>query len=108
MYEFLTSPLQKGVLLQCTIKRDKSGITNKLFPLYHVGLSNGFKYLMSAKKKGFNKSSNYYISLNQNDPTRNDNYLLGKVRSNFLGTEFSIFDKGQNPSKAKSYESVRQ
>lgn len=26
---------------------------------------------------------------------------LGKVRSNFLGTEFSIFDTGINPHKAK-------
>ena len=32
---------------------------------------------------------------------------LGKVRSNFLGTEFSIYDNGSNPEKAKTPESVR-
>jgi tubby-related protein 1 len=26
---------------------------------------------------------------------------LGKVRSNFLGTEFSIFDNGKGPKKAE-------
>ena len=26
---------------------------------------------------------------------------LGKVRSNFLGTEFSIFDTGVNPNRTK-------
>jgi hypothetical protein len=33
--------------------------------------------------------------------------FLGKVRSNFLGTEFSIFDAGSNPEKAKTPDSVR-
>jgi hypothetical protein len=32
---------------------------------------------------------------------------LGKLRSNFLGTEFYLYDNGENPKKAKSYESVR-
>ena len=31
-----------------------------------------------------------------------DNNILGKVRANFLGTEFYIFDEGCNPNKAKS------
>jgi hypothetical protein len=33
--------------------------------------------------------------------------FLGKVRSNFLGTEFSLYDNGANPDKAKNPESVR-
>ena len=32
---------------------------------------------------------------------------IGKVRSNFLGTEFYIFDTGENPDKAKSAEEIR-
>lgn len=32
---------------------------------------------------------------------------LGKLRSNFLGTEFYIYDSGENPKKAKNFESVR-
>jgi|LauGreDrversion4_2_1035121.scaffolds.fasta_scaffold142097_1 tubby-related protein 1 len=32
---------------------------------------------------------------------------LGKVRSNFLGTEFCLYDSGKNPKKAKDKESVR-
>ena len=30
---------------------------------------------------------------------KNENYL-GKVRSNFLGTEFIFYDNGDNPKKA--------
>jgi hypothetical protein len=29
---------------------------------------------------------------------------LGKARSNFLGTEFYLFDNGDNPKKAKTIE----
>jgi tubby-related protein 1 len=32
---------------------------------------------------------------------------LGKLRSNFLGTEFYLYDNGENPKKAKGFESVR-
>ena len=32
---------------------------------------------------------------------------LGKVRSNFLGTEFYIFDTGENPDKAKTADDIR-
>ena len=33
---------------------------------------------------------------------------LGKVRSNFLGTEFLIFDTGANPRKVKVNDEVRR
>jgi len=62
MNAFLKNPVPKGVIVQCTIKRDKSGLVNKIYPTYHVHLSKSFKYLMSGKKKGLNKTSNYYIS----------------------------------------------
>jgi len=32
---------------------------------------------------------------------------LGKLRSNFLGTEFYIYDDGKNPKNAKSINDVR-
>jgi tubby-related protein 1 len=33
--------------------------------------------------------------------TKSANYV-GKVRSNFLGTEFAVYDDGQNPRDIKS------
>jgi tubby-related protein 1 len=33
---------------------------------------------------------------------------LGKVRSNFMGTEFLFYDNGLNPSKTKSQDQIRQ
>lgn len=56
---------------------------------------------MSAKKKSGNKSSNYSLSLDRNDFGRQSANCIGKLRSNFLGTKFNVFDAGENP-KAKT------
>ena len=45
--------------------------------------------------------------MDQDKAVKTGTGYLGKVRSNFLGTEFTIYDDGQNPEKAKSPETVR-
>ena len=54
-----------------------------------------------GKKKPYNKTSNYGIFMAQNSKKNSDSYL-GKLRSNFLGTEFLIFDNGENQKDALS------
>jgi tubby-related protein 1 len=54
-------------------------------------------FLMASKKRPKNKTSNYLISLDQNDLNRSGSSYLGKLRSNFVGTEFQVFDDGENP-----------
>jgi len=34
--------------------------------------------------------------------------FLGKVRSNFMGTCFHIYDNGKNPKKCKTQEEIRK
>ncbi len=98
--------MPKGILIQCTIKREKSGFS-RFYPKYHVHLSNGFRYLMTGKKQSFNNTSNYLMSMDKNGLTKKSQGYLGKVRSNFMGTEFMIYDTGDNPKKAKNLNSVR-
>ena len=92
--------------VQCTIARSKSGF-DRLFPKYTLSLSNGNKYMLTGKKRTFNTTSNYMISMDQEKVGKNGTGYLGKVRSNFLGTEFSIYDNGANPDKAKTPEAIR-
>ncbi len=54
-------------------------------------------HVLSARKKPVNKSSNYIISLNKRDFDRKSQYCVGKLRSNFVGTEFKLYDPGENP-----------
>ena len=63
---------------------------------------------MNGKKRKGNATSNYLITVDQEKLQRNTKGFLGKTRSNFLGTEFMIFNDGENPKKAKEHDSVRQ
>lgn len=61
--------------------------------------TDGIKYLMSAKKRSGNTTSNYLVSLDKNDLSSKGSNYLGKVRSNWVGTEFFAYDSGHNPDK---------
>ena len=98
---FVTRPPPKGKIIQCTIARDKSSVGKKLLPVYHLKLSAEFAYLMSAKKRGFNKTSNYVLGTDPKNMDKKSAACVGKVRSNFLGTEFNAYSKGKNPEKSK-------
>jgi tubby-related protein 1 len=97
MKAFLTTPLPKEAgTVQCQIRRNRDG-TNKLHPTYTLYLKQDNVFLMNAKKRPNNRTSNYLISMGQNDLSREGPNYLGKLRSNFIGTEFEIYDQGHNP-----------
>lgn len=89
--------------------------THKLFPVYSLYLKEGDVFLMASKKKPKNKTSNYLISsgsyprllttlslcliriyvclccmADQNNLNKGGASYLGKLRSNFVGTEFQV------------------
>jgi len=55
-----------------------------------------------------NQTSNYMITIEQKKMAKEANGYLGKVRSNFLGTEFILYDAKENPKKAGGNEELRQ
>lgn len=65
-------------------------------------------HLMSARRMPGNKTSNYSISLSQTDFDRKSQAFLGKLRANFVGTKFTLFDNGVNPERVKGLEVVRK
>lgn len=93
----LMDPVPKSSgMLQCYIKRNK-GIKNRLCPEYRLYLKSSDTFLMTSKKRANKKTSNYLISIGRNDFDKNSSNIIGKLRSNFLGTEYQIFDSGRNP-----------
>jgi len=95
MRKFLTTPLPKSAgTVQCNIRRAKTSLTGN--PIYSVYLKNNETFLMSSKKRPQNKTSNYKICMSESDLSRDGDNYLGKLRSNFMGTEFQIFDNGHN------------
>uniref|UniRef100_A0A7S0LEN7 Tubby C-terminal domain-containing protein n=1 Tax=Coccolithus braarudii TaxID=221442 RepID=A0A7S0LEN7_9EUKA len=107
---FLMRPGPVGAMVQCYIQRKKSGMS-RLFPTYEIYLKEGDKFLLAARKRKKNKSSNYLISLDKDDLNRASGNFFGKLRSNFIGTEFTLYDKGLNPEKSddgKDLVQIRQ
>jgi tubby-related protein 1 len=58
---------------------------------------------MTSKKRAKKTSSNYLISIGRNDYSKSSSNIIGKLRANFLGTEFQIYDAGKNPKHLDSF-----
>jgi len=98
---WLTHPVPPGAMVQCYIKRDKSGL-DMLYPQYRCYLqtpSGEDKFIMAARKRKKSNSNNYVISVSAKDLARHSEHCVGKLRSNFIGTEFVLYDHGYNPKK---------
>ena len=92
----LMSPCPKDAgMIKCYIRRNKGKA--KLFPEYRVYLQDGDIFLMTSKKRAKKQTSNYLISMGRNDFGKNSSNIIGKLRANFVGTEFQIYDNGTNP-----------
>lgn len=95
---FLMNPLPKGAMLECRIKREKSGLS-KFYPKFIFETDSGV-FLAASKKQTKNKTSNYLITMDANSLNdKKSESFLGKVRSNFLGSEFTAYGPGENPKK---------
>lgn len=89
----LKQPGPRDLPIQCFIRREQATSTYRLY----LGLSpaltveNG-KLLLAARKIRRATSTDFVISLVSDDFSRASNTYIGKLRSNFLGTKFTIFD----------------
>ncbi|GAA0186831.1 scaffold/adaptor protein [Lithospermum erythrorhizon] len=92
----LIKPGPRDIPLQCLVKRDKK---NSKFYLY-LALSPGFtdkgKFLLAARRYRYSAHSEYIISFDAGDISQGSNAYVGKLRSDFLGTSFTIYD-GEPP-----------
>lgn len=98
MKQFLMDPLPKGITLQCILHRMNTGF-NKLYPKYFLTISKTQEFLLAAKKRSGNKTSNYLICYGKENLSVKSSKYFGKVRSNFSGHNFIIYDTGRNPKK---------
>ncbi|KAI9078656.1 hypothetical protein K1719_039405 [Acacia pycnantha] len=89
----LKQPGFRDGTIQCFIKRDKSNLTYHLFLCLSPALlvENG-KFLLSAKRTRRTTCTEYIISMDAENIRRSSTRYIGKLRSNFLGTKFIIYD----------------
>ncbi|XP_023000242.1 tubby-like F-box protein 3 [Cucurbita maxima] len=92
----IKQPGPRDPLLQCFIKRNRSNQTYYLFLSLTNALNDDGKFLLAARKCKRPTYTDYIISLHAEDLSKGSSTYVGKLRSNFLGTKFTIFD-GQPP-----------
>lgn len=112
--KFALRPAPRDVTIQCRVTRDRRGMEKGIYPTYylHMEKEDGKRvFLMAGRKRKKCKTSNYLISTDPTNLSRDTNSYIGKLRSNVLGTKFTVYDGGENPEKKpfiKECESVRQ
>ncbi|KAL0906075.1 hypothetical protein M5K25_024537 [Dendrobium thyrsiflorum] len=88
----LKQPGPSDLPIQCFIKRNKK---NSTFYLY-LSLTQTFmdkgKFLLAARRFRRGYRIEYIISLDADDLSQGSNAYMGKLRSDFLGTHFTIYD----------------
>ncbi|XP_008571271.1 PREDICTED: tubby-related protein 3 isoform X2 [Galeopterus variegatus] len=102
--DFAFSPAPRGVTVKCQITRDKKGMDRGLFPTYYMHLEkdeNQKIFLLAGRKRKKSKTSNYIISTDPTDLSREGERYIGKLRSNFMGTKFTVYDHGVSPVRAQ-------
>ncbi|XP_067352522.1 tubby protein homolog isoform X1 [Channa argus] len=101
--EFSLRPAPQGVRVKCRITRDKKGMDRGMYPTYYLHLErdDGKKvFLLAGRKRKKSKTSNYLISTDPTDLSRGGESFIGKLRSNLMGTKFTVYDSGLNPMKS--------
>uniref|UniRef100_A0A668ANJ2 Tubby-like protein n=1 Tax=Myripristis murdjan TaxID=586833 RepID=A0A668ANJ2_9TELE len=101
--EFSLRPAPQGVRVKCRITRDKKGMDRGMYPTYYLHLEreDGKKvFLLAGRKRKKSKTSNYLISIDPTDLSRGGESFIGKLRSNLMGTKFTVYDSGLNPVKS--------
>jgi hypothetical protein len=102
LFDFVFKPAPQGVVVKCRITRDKRGMDKGMYPTYfmHFERDDGKKmFLLAARKRKRSKTSNYLLSIDATDLARDGENFVGKLRSNMLGTQFTLYDNGNNPTK---------
>ena len=70
-------------------------------------LSSNQRYLIGGQKMNALGSAHYTVTLEAEDMTKKAPGYLGKIRSDSSGTEYSLFDHGENPGAGFVIERVR-
>ncbi|XP_078402350.1 tubby protein homolog isoform X2 [Cetorhinus maximus] len=110
--KFVLTPAAQGVTIKCRVTRDKKGMDRGLYPTYYLHLDTDESkkvFLLAGRKRKKSKTSNYLISIDPTDMSRGGENFIGKLRSNLMGTKFTVFDNGVNPERGKANRSnIRQ
>ncbi|CAN0919335.1 Tubby-like F-box protein 2 [Linum grandiflorum] len=90
----LKQPGPRESPIHCYIRRDPATSTFRLYAgLMPSAAGQNDKLLLAAKRIRRTTCTDFIISLVANDFSRSSNNYIGRLRSNFMGTKFTISDR---------------
>ncbi|KAH9621273.1 hypothetical protein KSS87_011539, partial [Heliosperma pusillum] len=92
-------------VIKCFIKRNRTMQTYHLYLSVTDALADNGKLLLAARKCRQTTCNDYIISLQANEMSKGCSAYVGKLRSNFLGTKFTVFDSQLPQSGVKMMKS---
>ncbi|XP_014260295.1 protein king tubby [Cimex lectularius] len=108
--KFVLESAPQQIQYKCRITRDRKGMDRGLYPTYFLHLEREFGkkiFLLAGRKRKKSTTSNYLISTDPTDLSRGGEAFIGKLRSNLLGTQFTVYDNGRSPKSINSKDQVR-
>ncbi|CAG9129893.1 unnamed protein product [Plutella xylostella] len=87
-----------AALYKCRVARDRKGMDRGFYPTYFLHLEKDYGkkvFLLAGRKRKKSATSNYLISTDPTELTRHADSFAGKLRSNLLGTAFTVYDNGK-------------
>ncbi|KAK8955759.1 Tubby-like F-box protein 1 [Platanthera guangdongensis] len=103
----LKQPGPSDLPMQCFIKRNKKNSTFYLYLSLTKTFAEKGKFLLAARKFRRGYHSEYIISLDADDHSQVSNAYMGKLRSDLLGTKFTLYDSRPPYDGAKASSSGR-
>ncbi|KAL8047741.1 hypothetical protein ABFX02_07G020200 [Erythranthe guttata] len=98
-------PGPRESLMQCFIKRNRTTHTYYLYVSLSQALADDGKFLLAARKCWRTTCTDYMISIRADDMSKGTDTYVGKLRSNFVGTKFVVYDGVPPHSAAKMAKS---
>lgn len=62
--------------------------------------------MLAGRKRKKSTTSNYLISTDPTDLSRGGESFVGKLRSNLLGTQFTVYNNGRSPFKSFNEQDI--
>lgn len=97
----LKQPGPRHIPHQCLIKRNKKTSTFYLYLALTPSFTDKGKFLLAARRYRHGAHTGFIVSLDADDLSQGSNAYVGKLSSDFLGTNFTIYDSQPPHSGAK-------
>lgn len=106
--KILLNPVLKNKTTFCKIVIKNDFKFGRFFPKYYLYLNANSKFLICAKTV-FSATGNFYhISYEIDNYNEHGCCYLGRLDSNFIGTEFNLFGKGKSWKESNNSEEYKR